>query len=167
MGGRDPLRATSKLIARTRESTVRLFFVVPAVSRRYRSGTLVLETEFQTETGRATVVDFMPLLDGAHLVRIVTGRSGRMDFHTEFVVRFNYGATVPWVNRLDDGAISALAGPERLVLRTPVTLYGEDLKTLGEFTVEAGQSAAFVLSYGPSLEGAPPPLTPELRPLAN
>jgi GH15 family glucan-1,4-alpha-glucosidase len=100
------------------------------VRRRYRASTLVLETEFETETGSATVIDFMPPADGADLVRIVVGRSGRVDFHTELVVRFNYGATVPWVNRLDDGAINAIAGPERVVLRTPVTLYGEDLRTI-------------------------------------
>ena len=100
--------------------------------RRYRPGTLILETEFQTETGCAAVIDFMPPADGADLVRIVIGRSGRVDFRTELVVRFNYGATVPWVNRLDDGAINAIAGPERMVLRTPAALHGEDLKTLGE-----------------------------------
>src|SRR5580704_245710 len=89
-----------------------------AVRRHYRPGTLVLETEFETETGRAVVIDFMPPADGADLVRIVVGRSGRVVFQTELVVRFNYGATVPWVNRLDDGSINAIAGPERLVLRT-------------------------------------------------
>jgi GH15 family glucan-1,4-alpha-glucosidase len=120
--------------------------------RRYRFGTLILETEFQTETGSAAVIDFMPPGDGADLVRIVIGGSGRVDFRTEFVVRFNYGATVPWVSRLDDGTIDAIAGPERLVLRTPAALYGEDLKTVGEFTVEAGQSVPFVLSYGPSFQ---------------
>ena len=118
-----------------------------AVRRCYRPGTLVLETEFQTETGVAAVVDFMPPGDGGHLVRIVTGRSGRVDFRTEFVVRFNYGSTVPWVNRLDDGAINAIAGPERLLLRTPAALYGEDLRTLSEFSVAAGESIPFVLSY--------------------
>lgn len=131
-----------------------------AVSRRYRPGTLVLETEFQTESGRATVIDFMPPADGAHLVRIVTCQAGRVDFRTEFVVRFNYGATVPWVNRLDDGAIRALAGPECVVLRTTAALHGEDLKTLGEFAVEAGQSVPFVLSHGSSLDGPAPPLDP-------
>jgi hypothetical protein len=55
-------------------------------------------------------------------------------------MRFNYGATVPWENRLDDGSINAIAGPERLVLRTSAALYGEDLKTVGDFVVEAGQS---------------------------
>jgi GH15 family glucan-1,4-alpha-glucosidase len=130
------------------------------VRRRYRPGTLVLETEFQTETGCAAIVDFMPPADGADLVRIVIGRSGRVVFQTELVVRFNYGATVPWVSRLDDGTISAIAGPERLVLRAPAALYGEDLKTVGEFTVEAGQSVPFVLSHGPSFQNPPPPIDP-------
>ena len=128
---------------------------VLSVSRRYRPGTLVLETEFETDTGRAAVIDFMPPGDGADLVRIVVGLSGRVDFQTELVVRFNYGATVPWVNRLDDGALNAIAGPERLVLRTPVALRGEDLKTVGEFAVNAGQSAPFVLSYGASFQSPP------------
>ena len=127
-----------------------------ATRRRYRPGTLVLETEFETETGCATVIDFMPPADGADLVRIVVGRSGRVVFQTELVVRFNYGATVPWVNRLDDGSINAIAGPERLVLRTSTELYGEDLKTVGEFAVEAGQSIPFVLSYGASFQNPPP-----------
>jgi len=131
-----------------------------AVRRRYRSGTLVLETELETETGRAAIVDFMPPADGADLVRIVVGRSGRVVFQTELVVRFNYGATVPWVNRLDDGSINAIAGPERLLLRTPVALYGEDLRTLGDFAVEAGQSIPFVLSYGASFQGPPPAIDP-------
>jgi GH15 family glucan-1,4-alpha-glucosidase len=118
-----------------------------SATRRYRPGTLVLETEFQTETGSAAVIDFMPPADGAHLVRIVVGRSGRVAFQTELVVRFNYGAAVPWVNRLDDKSINAIAGPERLLLRTPVAPFGEDLKTVGEFAVEADQSVPFVLSY--------------------
>jgi GH15 family glucan-1,4-alpha-glucosidase len=125
------------------------------VRRRYRPGTLVLETDFQTETGSAAVIDFMPPGEGAHLVRIVIGRSGRVAFETELVTRFNYGATVPWVNRLEDDSISAVAGPERVVLRTPVALYGEGLRTGGEFTVEAGQSIPFVLSYGASFQSPP------------
>ena len=83
---------------------------------------------------RSAMIDFMPPGDGADLVRIVIGRSGRVVFRTELVVRFNYGATVPWVNRLEGGALAAIAGQERLLLRTPATLYGEDLKTVGEFS---------------------------------
>jgi GH15 family glucan-1,4-alpha-glucosidase len=131
-----------------------------AVSRRYRPGTLVLETEFRTETGRAVVVDFMPLGDGAHLLRIVMGRSGRVSFCNELAVRFNYGSAVPWVNRLDDGAINAIAGPDRLMLRTPAALYGEDLRTVGEFTVGPGDAVPFVLSYGGSFQSHPPQVDP-------
>jgi GH15 family glucan-1,4-alpha-glucosidase len=125
-------------------------------SRHYHAGTLVLETEFKIETGSASVIDFMPFGDGAELVRLVVGRSGRVEFRTEIVVRFNYGATVPWVSRLQEGTIDAIAGPERLVLRTPVALYGEDLKTMGEFAVEAGEAIPFVLSYGSSSQSQPP-----------
>jgi GH15 family glucan-1,4-alpha-glucosidase len=130
------------------------------VRRRYRPGTLVLETVFESETGTAAVVDFMPPADGADLVRIVSGRAGRMVFQTEFMVRFNYGASVPWVSRHEDGTIDAIAGPERVVLRTPAALFGEDFRTIGEFTVEAGQSVPFVLSYGSSSQNPPPTIDP-------
>ena len=131
------------------------------VKRRYHPGTLILETEFQTEAGSAVIVDFMPPLDGdANLVRIVFGRSGQVMFCTEIVVRFDYGATVPWVTRTEDGTIDAIAGPERLILRTPATLHGEDLKTVGEFTVGAGQSVPFVLSHGQSFASLPAPIDP-------
>jgi GH15 family glucan-1,4-alpha-glucosidase len=131
-----------------------------SINRRYRPGTLILETEIETDTGCAAIIDFMPPADGADLVRIIAGRSGRVVFQTELVLRFNYGASVPWVDRLDDGTINAIAGPERLVLRTPAALYGEDLKTVGELTVEAGQSIPFVLSYGSSFQTPPLAIDP-------
>jgi GH15 family glucan-1,4-alpha-glucosidase len=131
------------------------------VRRRYRPGTLILETEFITETGSAVVVDFMPPLDrAADLVRIVIGRSGEVMFRAEILVRFDYGATVPWVTRAEDGTIDAIAGPERVMLRTPVDLRGQDLKTTGEFMVSAGQSVPFVLSHGPSFENPRAPIDP-------
>jgi GH15 family glucan-1,4-alpha-glucosidase len=70
----------------------------PNVSRRYLADTLILETEFETETGTATLVNLMPGTDGkTALVRIVFGRSGQLKFRTELVIRFGYGAIVPWV----------------------------------------------------------------------
>jgi GH15 family glucan-1,4-alpha-glucosidase len=131
------------------------------VRRRYRPGTLILETEFQTETGCAVVIDFMPPADGAaDVVRIVIGQSGHLAFQSELVVRFDYGATVPWVTRDGDGTVNAIAGPERLVLRSSVDLFEEDLKTVGEFTVDAGQAVPFVLAYGPSFARPPVPTDP-------
>ena len=131
------------------------------VRRRYRPGTLILETEFRTDTGTAVVIDFMPPADGvSDLVRIVCGLSGTVRFQIELVLRFDYGSTVPWVTRNDDGTIEAIAGPERIVLRTTADLHGEDLKTVGDFTVDAGQSVPFVLSYGRSFERPPGPTDP-------
>lgn len=121
------------------------------ISRRYSPDTLVLETTFETDEGVAILIDFMPPRDGASdLVRMVVGVSGRMEFETDFVVRFDYGRTVPWVTREDDGTICAVAGPDRLTLRTPIGLDGADLHTGGVFSVAAGDRVPFVLTYGPS-----------------
>ena len=119
-------------------------------SRRYRDGTLVLETVFETADGEAALVDFIPREGTSALVRLLVGRRGRMDFRTELVIRFDYGTSVPWVSRLPDGAISAVAGPEMLTLYAPVQLQGEDLRTVGTFSVTAGQTVPFVLTHGPS-----------------
>ncbi|MGO8658143.1 glycoside hydrolase family 15 protein, partial [Rhizobium ruizarguesonis] len=68
------------------------------VTRRYRNDTLILETEFQTETGTAVLIDFMPLRYGtSDLMRIVEGKSGTVAFDMELNLRFDYGRTVPWV----------------------------------------------------------------------
>ena len=121
------------------------------VSRRYREQTLILETEIETRDGAATIVDFMPPREKASdVVRLVCGKRGRLAMRTELVIRFDYGSLVPWVTRLDDGARCAIKGPDMVVLRTPVALRGEQLKTVGEFEIAAGQTIPFVLTYGAS-----------------
>jgi GH15 family glucan-1,4-alpha-glucosidase len=121
------------------------------ITRRYRPDTLILETTFETAEGTATLIDFMPPRDGASdLVRLIVGEHGRVEFDTDLIVRFGYGRTVPWVTREEDGSISAVAGPDRLTLRTPVELEGADLRTGGSFSVLAGERIPFVLTYGPS-----------------
>ena len=125
------------------------------ISRRYSPETLVLETEYQTPDGRIQVIDFMPPRDGvSNLIRIVRGLEGHVRVRTELVVRFDYGAIIPWVTQVRDGdtELSAIAGPDMLTIRTPVPLHGEDARTVGEFSIRAGQSVPFVLSYRPSHE---------------
>src|SRR5437588_6017167 len=47
----------------------------PAIRRRYRDDTLILETEFETAEGSATLVDFMPPRTvQPEIVRTVIGR---------------------------------------------------------------------------------------------
>jgi GH15 family glucan-1,4-alpha-glucosidase len=122
-----------------------------SISRRYRKNTLVLETSFTTADGRATLIDFMvPHQQGSDLVRVVRGDEGEVALRMELILRFGYGASIPWVTRGKDGAVRAIAGPDMTVLRTPAALRGEDFKTVAMFTVTPGTVVPFVLSYGPS-----------------
>ncbi len=126
------------------------------VSRRYRPGTLILETRFETEEGAATVIDFMPVRrNHSHLVRIVRGERGRVAMQFELVLRFDYGSIVPWVTRLEARTLRAIAGPDMVLLRSAVDVRGEDFKTVAEFTVASGQILPFTLTYAPS--HLPPP----------
>jgi GH15 family glucan-1,4-alpha-glucosidase len=126
------------------------------LTRRYRPNTLILETRFESAEGAATLVDFMPgHQTGSSIVRLIIGERGRMAMRTELVIRFGYGATVPWMMRLDSETRRAIAGPDMVLLRTTAPLRGEDLKTVGEFTVNAGETVPFTLTYAPS--HLPPP----------
>lgn len=134
----------------------------PRIARRYRDNTLILETDIETADGAVTVIDFMPPRGKASdVVRLVVGRRGQVAMRTELVLRFDYGSIVPWVTRLADGTLRAIAGPDMAVLRTPVTLRGEDMKTVGEFSVAAGQTVPFVLTYSPSHLPVPAPVDAE------
>jgi GH15 family glucan-1,4-alpha-glucosidase len=123
-----------------------------AVSRRYRPDTLILETEFETDSGAVTVIDFMPIrTTQCDLVRMVVGRRGRVAMESEGVLRFDYGSSVPWVALSDDRKrLRAVAGPDMVLLSAPVTLENRDRKTWARFEVAAGEVYPFVLTYVPS-----------------
>ncbi len=134
-----------------------------SVTRRYRDDSLILETDFTTDEGEVRIIDFMPTR-AAHceLVRIVEGRRGRVPMEMDFVLRFDYGSSVPWVTRLDDGGgIRAIAGPDLAVLRTPVHLKGKDLTTVARFEVREGERLPFILAHAPSHAGVPARSDPE------
>ena len=120
----------------------------PHVTRRYRGDSLILETQFRTSTGSAKVIDFMPMRGADRsIVRIVEGVSGHVAMETELVIRFDYGVTIPWVNRVDSKTITAIAGPNLLCVRTPAYLHGENMHSTARFTVRKGERVPFVLSY--------------------
>src|ERR1700727_2961381 len=101
-------------------------------TRKYRDHTLILETTFETADFAVMLIDFMPIRAGnttSDIVRIVKGIRGSAPMQMELSIRFNYGATVPWVTRHEDG-IGAIAGPDLVVLRTKAPLAGEDLTTV-------------------------------------
>jgi carbohydrate kinase (thermoresistant glucokinase family) len=133
----------------------------PRVSRAYRDGTMVLETVFDTADGQVALIDFMPVGQAnSSVIRLVQGRRGKVAMRLHLALRFDYGTTVPWVTQLEDkSGISAIAGPTRVVLRSPVALQGRNFATIAAFDVAEGESVPFVLTQGPSQR--PPPATPD------
>src|ERR1041385_5193687 len=123
---------------------------VKKVQRRYRPESLVLETEFHTADGVVMLVDCMtPRDDMPNLLRMVVGKSGHVPMTLELIIRFDYWPVDPWVRRTRHG-ISAIAGPDRLSLRTKAPLRGENLTTVSEFIVAKGEKVSFDLTWHPS-----------------
>jgi len=133
------------------------------VRRTYRPGTLILETEFETENGIVRLIDFMPPRTAApDVIRIVEGVSGRVPMRLELVIRFDYGSIVPWVRQTSRG-IRAVAGPETLDCRADVALHGEDLKTVSEFCITEGHRSRFSLTWSSTFAPEPPERNGELE----
>jgi GH15 family glucan-1,4-alpha-glucosidase len=133
---------------------------VQRTERRYRENTLVLETDFHTDSGSVRLIDAMvsPPRALPRLVRRVVGLEGRVDLLLMLVLRFGYGRIVPWVRQLDDDAgIVAVAGPDKLVLRAGVPLVGRDQHTEAEFSVSPGKTVDFALQWLPSYRDPPEP----------
>jgi GH15 family glucan-1,4-alpha-glucosidase len=127
------------------------------ITRRYLESTLILETVFKTPQGSVSLTDFMYRRDGAsELVRIVRGIEGEVAMCTELVVRFDYGAVVPWVSQ-ESGRLQFVAGPDRVLLDTTVQTRGEDFRTVGDFILREGEETSFVLNWSPSFRPALPP----------
>ena len=133
----------------------------PAVATRraYRDKTLILETHYETAGGAAVVIDLMPgLHPDCHLVRIVRGLRGTMMFRSELVIRPNYGVAIPWVKRDKDDNLRAVVGPDAVILRSGVTFEAEDRKHSATFSVKAGETEDFVMSYHLPFQPPPAPI---------
>ena len=141
------------------------------VKRQYRGDTMVLETEFTTDDGVVTLVDFMPNpASGSDcgfvdVVRIVRGDRGEVPMRMEAGFRFDYGHVVPWVVRHESpdetkgtNAVRATAGPDSVVLRTTAELHGEHFRTASDFTASEGKQTSFALTWYPSHVAVPRPL---------
>jgi GH15 family glucan-1,4-alpha-glucosidase len=129
------------------------------VSRRYRPATLVLETTFTVAGGTVRLTDAMIAgRNRPRIVRCVDGLAGEVAMHLEYIVRFDYGAIVPWVQRRD-GGLEAIAGSDGLLLATDVELRSEGFVTSADFRIVAGGREVFELTHYPSFS-----VTPVARP---
>jgi GH15 family glucan-1,4-alpha-glucosidase len=134
---------------------------VTRTQRRYRGDSLVLETDIATESGSVRLIDFMPPRGtNPDVVRIVEGLDGEVAMHMELIIRYEYGLISPWVRKGHDG-LEAIAGPDGLILRTPVETHGRDLTTVADFTVKKGQRIPFVLAWFASHQEPPRAINPE------
>lgn len=134
---------------------------IQKLTRRYRNHALILETEIETATGTVRLIDFMPPRgENPDLVRIVHGLHGEVSMQMQLIIRFDYGHIVPWV-RKRHGGIEAIAGPDGLILRTPVPTHGKDLTTVARFTVRKGDRLPFVLTWFASHSDPPKPVDAE------
>jgi GH15 family glucan-1,4-alpha-glucosidase len=132
---------------------------IDKTSRRYRGDTLILETDIEAKTGAVRLIDFMPPRgENPDLIRIVEGVRGEVVMQMELIIRFDYGHTIPWV-RKRHGGLEAIAGPNGLILRTPIKTRGEDLTTVAEFTVKKGDRVPFVLTWFASHSDPPKKVT--------
>src|SRR5437762_14040839 len=138
---------------------------VEATRRRYRRETLILETEIEAKSGAVRLVDFRPPRgENPDIVRIIEGVRGKVSMQMELIVRFDYGQIVPWVRRRKQHeGLEAIAGPDALILRTPVETFGIDLTTVAEFTVAKGDRIPFVLTWFASHTDPPRKINPEHR----
>src|SRR5829696_3196161 len=132
---------------------------VTRTERRYRDGTLVLETDFHTAEGVLQIVDSMPIRDEApDVVRVARCLEGRVAVRMELVLRFDFGRVVPWVRRAGDGGLIAIAGPDAVHLIPGRPTRGRDLTTVAEFELDEGDDVSFVLTWYPSHEPVPAPV---------
>ncbi len=131
-------------------------------TRRYLGDTLILETTFTTSSGTAVLIDFMPPRGGySDVVRIIRCTAGKVKLRMDLALRFDYGHTIPWVTRTEDG-IRAVSGMHQVLLRASIPVKGEHLTTTADFSLKHGQQATFTLTYASALgaDGNQPMPTP-------
>ncbi|HKF95393.1 MAG TPA: glycoside hydrolase family 15 protein, partial [Gammaproteobacteria bacterium] len=134
---------------------------VHSIRRRYRQGSLVLETDYETDDGAVTLIDCMPPRSSeAKLVRMVVGKRGQVPMQMQLTIRFDYGSIIPWVRGIGQG-IRAVAGPDTILLHAGAAVRGENFTTVADFVVSEGQRLPFILMWHPSHEPSPPPIDPE------
>src|SRR4051794_1020875 len=130
---------------------------VRSSSRRYRPGTLILETDFETDEGAGRVIDFMPrrARRAPRVMRVIEGLRGRVPMRMEMSLRPDYGSIKPWTERASDG-VAITSGPDAFRLSTPLPLDIQDGSVRSDFVAIEGARERLTLSWHLSYEEDPP-----------
>ncbi|MET0596101.1 MAG: trehalase-like domain-containing protein, partial [Polyangiaceae bacterium] len=119
------------------------------IRQRYRGDTLILETEFVCDHGVIRITDALAIGTGpCDVLRVVEGIEGEVPIEMLLRVRFGYGATTPWINAGPDG-IEFVAGPDALVLHSPIDVVRNDARISGMMRVKKGERFPFQLRWYP------------------
>jgi GH15 family glucan-1,4-alpha-glucosidase len=127
---------------------------VKEIRRRYRTDTLILETDFITETGTVQLIDFMPPRHGreySQVCRRLRCTAGSVAVRSEISPRLAFGRALPRVTSVD-GATKLFAGPDALYLRGG---NGESPSPAEELLLSESDEISYSLSYGRSYEEPP------------
>ena len=130
---------------------------IRSTSRRYRPGTLILETDFEVAEGAVRVIDFMPRRGSGppRVMRIIEGLRGSVPMRMDLALRPDYGSITPWVEPAADGIV-ATAGPDAFRLSTPLPLSIDDGSVRSEFVIAPGGRERLTLTWHLSYEQTPP-----------
>jgi GH15 family glucan-1,4-alpha-glucosidase len=120
-------------------------------SQAYLPDTNVLLTSFETDAGRATVTDFMPVaadiaVSEHEVIRIVRCQSGHMVLDCVFQPRLDYGRGATRLAPASRGVV-ARNGEACLGLASPVPFDVREDTARATLALGAGESAAFVLHW--------------------
>ena len=135
------------------------------ISQNYLGDSFVVQTVWRSETGTARVIDFMPIHgngqpDITDLVRSVHCVEGEVEVESVLRLRFDYGESTPFfrTSTVDDiSIVQAVAGPNAVYVRGPEMPHrpSKDCHS-GAFTLSAGDSLEWVLTWAPSFDPHPP-----------
>jgi GH15 family glucan-1,4-alpha-glucosidase len=133
--------------------------------RRYLDDTLVLETTFVADGGRARVVDCFAMRLGGRsrpfrqLLRVAEGLEGRVELSAALAPRFDYGFIAPWIRREGPDLYGAIGGAAALVVWSDLGLQPSGLHDLtGRVVLGPGDRARVSIQFTPPemLDEAPP-----------
>ena len=135
------------------------------VRRRYLDGSLVLETQFTTQTGMAMLTDALVLgaSETGHgigqasphtLVRILEVTEGQIAFEAEFCPRPEHGLVCPRLE-VNEGVVATLGGADVLTLAGPAPTGVDEGRATWRGVLDEACSLVFVLTHTARSEGRP------------
>jgi GH15 family glucan-1,4-alpha-glucosidase len=131
-------------------------------SRRYVDDTLVLETTFRSGGAEARLIDCFLLdediraqehvqdNDDRHILRVIEGVRGSIEFELRISPRFDYGEVRPWLRRHGHRLYSAIGGNDGLIVWCDEELEEDAEHELAtRATVAAGDRVRLSMTYCP------------------